>query len=118
MDEVWLEGVECRVHLGVPAQERKRRQKVLIDVGLETDCSKPAADDDFRLAVDYWAVEKAVRAEAEARERRLCETLAEQLAALVLRTQVRARAVTIRVHKKPFVMPKTREVVVIVRRAR
>lgn len=118
MDEVRLEGVECRVHLGVPAEERRRRQKVLVDVILETDCSKPAAADDFRLAVDYWAVEKAVRAEAEARERRLCETLAEQLAALVLKTQPRASAVTIRVHKKPFVMPKTRDVVVSIRRTR
>ena len=77
-----------------------------------------ATIDDFRLAVDYWAVEKLLRAEAEAGERALIETLAERLAAAVLRTQPLVAAATIRVRKMPAVMPKTREVVVEIRRTR
>ena len=117
-DAIWINGIECRCKVGVPASERARRQRILVDAGLEVDAAKPAARDDFRLAVDYWAVEKALRAEAESGERALIETLAERLAGVVLRTQPAAAAVTIRVHKTPAVMPKTREVVVQIRRSR
>jgi dihydroneopterin aldolase len=117
-DRVWLMGVACRCRVGVPAQERRKPQKVLVDVGLEVDAAKPAAADDFRSAVDYWAVEKEVRAVAESGERALVETLAESLAGRVLDTQPLAAAVTVRVHKTPAVMPKTREVVVEIRRER
>lgn len=115
-DMIWLNGVECRVKVGVPASERSRRQKILVDVGLETDIRPAAARDDFRLAPDYWAVEKLVRAEAEAGERALVETLAERLAAAVL-AKFRVPAVVVRVRKTPAVMPKTREVVVEIRRS-
>lgn len=118
MDRIWLEGVACRCRVGVPAAERRRAQKVLVDVGLEVDAQPAAAADDVRLAVDYWEVEKLVRAEAEAGERALVETLASQLARRVLESQPLATAVIVRVHKKPAVMPKTREIVVEVRRER
>jgi len=117
-DMIWLNGVECRVKVGVPSVERARRQTVRVDVGLEVDIRPAAARDDFRLAADYWAIEKLVRAEAEAGERALIETLAERLAAAVLRAKTPATAVTVRVRKTPAVMPKTREVVVEIRRTR
>lgn len=117
-DMVWLLGVECRCRLGVPAAERRRAQKVLVDVGLEVDAARAAARDDFREASDYQAVEKAVRAEAESGERALLETLAERIAAAVLRAQPRVGAVTVKARKTPAVMPRTREVVVEIRRER
>ena len=117
-DQVWLMGVECRCRVGVPAAERARRQKILLDVGLEVDATRASARDDFRQAVDYWAVEKTARAEAEGGERALVETLAERVAAAVLKSQPLAYAVTVRAHKTPAVMPKTREVFVEIRRGR
>lgn len=118
-DTVWLMGVECRCRVGVPAAERRRAQKITLDVGLELDAAPAAARDDFRLAADYQAVERAVRAEAETGERALIETLAERVAAAVLRSQPPlVRAAVVRVHKRPAVMPRTREVVVEIRRAR
>ena len=89
-----------------------------MDVGLEVDVARAAARDDFREAADYQAVEKAVRAEAETGERALLETLAEKVAAAVLRAQPRVGAVTVRARKTPAVMPKTGEVVVEIRRER
>ena len=117
-DRVWLKGVECRCRVGVPAAERARRQKILVDVCLEVDAARAAARDDFRAAADYQAVETVVRAEAEGRECALIETLAERLAAAVLRSQPLAAAVSVSVRKTPAVMPKTREVVVEIRRTR
>jgi dihydroneopterin aldolase len=117
-DMIWLHGVECRSRIGVPAAERSRRQKLLVDAGLEVDARPAAARDDFRRAVDYWAVEKLIRSTAEAGERCLIETLAARLSADILRAQPLVAAVTIRVHKTPAVMPRTREVVVEIRRTR
>jgi dihydroneopterin aldolase len=117
-DAVWLIAIECRCRVGVPQAERARRQKILIDVGLEVDAGAAAERDDFRLAADYWAVEKAVRAEAEAGERALIETLAERAAAAALRAAPAARAAIVRVRKTPAVMPRTREVYVEIRRER
>lgn len=115
-DTIWLHGVECRVRVGVPPAERVRRQRILVDVGLETDCRAAAERDDFRLAIDYGAVERLVRSTAEAGERALIETLAEHLAEAVLKAQPRTDAVVVRVRKTPAVMPKTREVAVDIRR--
>lgn len=115
---IWLHGIECRCRVGVPASERARRQRILVDVGLEVDVRPAAARDDFRLAADYWAVEKLVRSEAESKECALIETLAERLAAAVLRAKTPATAATVRVRKTPAVMPRTREVVVEIRRTR
>ena len=117
-DCVWLLGVACRCRVGVPAGERGRRQKVLLDLGLEVDVARAAARDDFREAADYQAVEKTARAEAESGSRSLLETLAERVAAAVLRAQPRVSAVTVRARKRPVVMPKTREVAVEIRRKR
>ncbi|MDE2509587.1 MAG: dihydroneopterin aldolase, partial [Elusimicrobia bacterium] len=86
-DRIRLLGVSCRCKVGVPPAERRRRQAILIDVALEVDAAAAAARDDFRRAVDYQAVEAAVRVEAESREYVLVETLAERAAAAVLRTQ-------------------------------
>jgi len=116
MDKIWLNGIECRVKIGVPQQERKKPQKILIDVGMDLDLAPCAKEDDFRLTVDYKAVEDAVRAAAESGERCLAESLAERVAALVLKLDRRIGAVEVAVHKKPAVMPKTREVVVQIRR--
>jgi 7,8-dihydroneopterin aldolase/epimerase/oxygenase len=118
VDKVWLYGVECKVRVGVPDAERRKPQKILIDVGLELDTSAAAASDDFQKTVDYWAIEKEVRGVAERGERRLVETLADQVARRVLSGDKKISAVTVHVHKKPAVMPKTRDVVVEIRRQR
>lgn len=118
MDFIRLEGVACRVRLGVPAAERAKRQTVLVDLALELDLRAAGRSDDFRNAADYWALEKAVRREAEGRERCLVEALAEDLAALALRLERRARSVRVRVLKRPAVMPRTRAVVVELERKR
>jgi len=115
-DRIWLYGIACRVRVGVPAAERRRRQLIFIDLGLESDVSRPAAKDDLWLAVDYQRVAAAVRLRAEAGERRLVETLAEQVAAEVLRSQKGVKAVSVRVEKKPRAMLGVRVVVEIFRK--
>src|SRR5437773_1167432 len=108
MDTIRLQGIQCRVRLGVPEKERRKPQKILIDLSLETDTAAAGKADDFRLAVDYWRVEQAVRQAAQAKEWRLIEALAESTAALVLAGEKQVRAVRVAVHKRPAVMLRTR----------
>ena len=118
MDHIWLKEIECRVRLGVPDSERRKPQRILVDVGLELDLRSAGQSDDFRATVDYWGVEKWVREVSQRGEFRLAEHLAETLAHAALTGDPRFRSVVVRVHKKPAVMPRTREVIVEVRRAR
>ena len=118
MDMIWLIGVECRVRLGVPDWERKKAQKIWLDIGLEVPLAEAGRSDDVRDTVDYWAIEKEARKIAESGEYRLAERLAWRVAEGVLRCDRRLRAVQITAHKRPKVMPKTREVLVTLSRRR
>jgi len=118
MDRIRLEGIECRARLGVPDLERRRPQKVLVDLELELDLRRAGRSDDFKDTADYWAIEKRVRGVAENGEFKLVERLAEEIAAVALRLDRRIRGVRVAVHKTPAVMPKTREVVIELTRRR
>ena len=117
-DRIHLEGVRCRARVGVPDWERKKSQPVELDVILELDLRAAARTDDVRRTVDYWAVEKAVRAAVEAGTFRLLERLADAAARAALAADRKARAVTVRASKRPAVMPKTGRVVVEIHRKR
>ncbi|HVA67267.1 MAG TPA: dihydroneopterin aldolase [Elusimicrobiota bacterium] len=117
-DKIWILGVRCRTRLGVPARERRRPQPIEIDAGLECDIRRAAKSDDFRRAIDYQKAEQLIRSLAEGRPRRLVETLAEEISQALLRLDARIAAASVRVHKRPAAMPKTREVCVEIRRAR
>jgi len=106
------------VKLGVPAWERRRRQKVRLDVSMELDLRRAAKSDSVKDTVDYWDVEKRARAAAESGEFRLAERLADRVAGIVLESDRRILAAIVAVHKRPAVMPRTQEAVVEIRRAR
>lgn len=118
MDRIRLEGVRCRCRVGVPAWERRRRQAIELDVELELDLRAAASADDVTKTADYWTVEKAVRDAVEGGEFKLLERLAEAAARAALAADPRPKAVVIRAMKRPAVMPRTRRVVVELRRAR
>ena len=112
MDRISINGIECKVRLGVPAWERKKPQKVLLDIELELPLAKAGVSDNVRDTVDYWAVEKLSRRVSQSGEYHLTERLAFAVGRAVLSCDRRIRKVLITVHKHPKVMPKTREVVV------
>lgn len=84
-DTLTIAGLSAECRLGVTEQERLRAQTVRIDLELSIDAAKAASRDDVRDAVDYAQLVGYVRGLAEERERRLIETLAEQIAAGVLK---------------------------------
>lgn len=118
MDRIILRGVACRCHIGVPEKERRRGQTILVDLSLDVDLRRAGASDALADAPDYYALEKRIRAFAEASRFKMIERLAEALAQEALAFDRRIRSVTIVVRKKPAAMPRTQEVAVEITRRR
>ena len=84
MDIVFIRGLQAATVIGVYDWERKVRQTVVLDLELATDNRQAAASDSIEDAVDYAAISARVQSFIEDSEFRLIETMAEQVAAIVL----------------------------------
>ena len=73
-DTIIIEALEVQFRVGVPDEERRHPQKLLISLYLEKDF-RPAADrDEVALTVDYDALTRQLIAWGEHREWKLIET--------------------------------------------
>ena len=115
---IQLNGVECRCKVGVPDWERRKRQKILIDLTVSTDLRTAARSDDPKDSPDYHGLEMAVRAAVEKTEFRLLERLAEAAADASLSFDSRIHGVAVSARKRPAVMKRTQEVVIRLSKAR
>ena len=115
MDVIAIRELEVHFHVGVPDAERARAQRLLLDVEMERDVSSAAAEDDLSQTVDYYAVSRRLLRLGEGRSWRLIETLAVEIADLILR-EFGVLRVTVEVRK--FILPEARHVSVRVTRSR
>lgn len=107
MDWVLIEELECRARVGVLEEERRTRQRLLIDLELGLDLRKAGKQDSVEETVDYAAAAQAVRRFVEAGTFRLVEAVAEGAAALLLERFPIKEA---RVRVRKFSVPGTRSV--------
>ena len=101
---VLVRGLEVWSRVGVPDQEREESQRLLVDVEVVPVTPFEALGDDIERAVDYDALARRVVELAGEGERRLIETLASDIAGLVLEDD-EVRRVTVRIRK--FILPQT-----------
>ncbi|MFK7975834.1 MAG: dihydroneopterin aldolase [Halioglobus sp.] len=85
MDSVYIQGLSVDTIIGVNDWERKNRQTIFIDVEMHTEADKAAVSDWIGYAVDYSAVSERIIEFTEASQYKLIETLAEQLARIIMR---------------------------------
>lgn len=83
-DIIFIEGLEIETIIGVYEQERDIKQKVVLDIEMTLPESDAASSDDLRHTVDYDAVSKLVTSYVIDTQYQLIESLAEQVASLVL----------------------------------
>ncbi len=114
-DTIEIADLEVFYRVGVPDAERAAPQRLLLTLEMERDFSGAAAEDDLRHTIDYHAVSRRLLALGDGRQWHLIETLAVEIADLVLREYGADR---VRVRVKKFVLPETRHVAVSVERAR
>jgi dihydroneopterin aldolase len=108
--------LEVWAHLGVPEAERADAQRLLVSIEMQVDSfARSAAADDVALTVDYFTVSQHVKAIAAERPRHLLETLAEEIAADLLK-HFPIPKLTLEIKK--FILPDARYVSVKIERSK
>lgn len=115
MDKITICDLEVFYQVGVTDQERARPQRLLITVELDCEFAGAAAQDDLGQTIDYFAVSQRLLRFGEGSQWQLIETLATDLAAMVLEN-FKPRAVTVGIKK--FAIPQARYVSVWLHRQR
>ena len=103
-DRILISDIETQCSIGVPDEERQTPQRLLISLELETDFTKASTEDNLKTTIDYHAVYLWVKEVCAERERKLIETLAEDIASSIL---AKFKVKCIRVEIKKFILPKT-----------
>ena len=114
MDVIIIEDLEVHYHVGVPDEERAQPQKLRLTLEVEHDFRGAVAADDVGATIDYDALTRRLLAFGDDCQWRLIETLASDIANMVL-DDFQARRVTVEVKK--FVIPQARHVAVRLVRA-
>lgn len=103
-DRIRIRGLSLSTRVGVPDRERAAPQTVAVDVEIVPAAGLTGLNDEIGRTVDYFEVAEALKRAASAGERRLIETLAEDLGRAVLGFEGVA-GVTVEVRK--FILPGT-----------
>ena len=114
-DQILISHLELSTRIGATETERSQPQRLLVSLVIEPSVGFSELRDRLARTVDYDAVAQAVKALAKSGERTLIETLAEEIAALVLR-RFAVNAVEIELRK--FFLPDTEFTGVRIRRER
>ena len=116
LDTVRIERLQLDCIIGINPWERLTKQRITIDIAMNTDLSASGKSDAIEDTINYRTVSKAVTAEVEASSYGLVEALAGRVAEICLEDE-RTQSVEVTV-RKPGAVRKASAVGVIVRRSR
>lgn len=98
-DKIKMNGMQFFGYHGVFPEENKLGQQFKVDLELHFPLQSAGQSDDLKDTVNYAEVYETVRFLVEETTFKLIETLAERIAAEVLRGYELIQEVTVRVHK-------------------
>lgn len=84
MDIIYLNDLKIETVIGIYDWERKIKQTVVLDLDMASDISKAASSESIEDTINYKAVSKRLIEFVEASEFQLVETLAEEVANIIL----------------------------------
>jgi len=108
-DIIQIQGLAVAVSVGISEQERASKQRLLIDVQMETQHAFDSVKENLSLTADYAVAVQKIQAYCSNVSSHLIETLASNIASLLLDEFPLKRA-TVRVRK--FILPETEFVAV------
>lgn len=109
MDTITIRELEVRYSVGVTDRERAQPQRLLLTIEMRHDFCRATTHDDLGETIDYFAVCQRLLGFGTGRSWRLIETLAVDIAAMVLK-EFGAASVAVEIQK--FIIPQTRYVAV------
>ncbi len=113
-DIVYIRDLEIETIIGIYDWEREIKQTVSIDLEMATDIRKAAENDDIDYALNYKSVGKHLIKFVEESEFQLVETMAEQIAQIVL-SEFAVNWLRLRV-SKPGALSGSRDVGLVIER--
>ncbi len=113
MNEIVIQGLSVECHVGVPDEERRHPQTLSITATLTPRVAFADLQDNIVQTADYDLAARRISAVAQARPRRLIETLAVELADMLL-AEFALTAAEVEIRK--FILPNTEYVAVRCRR--
>ena len=105
-------GLKVSSLIGVPDEERLMSQDLLIDVTIKPSNSLYELDDKIENTVDYFMVYELIKSISSSGERKLIETLAEEIINNI-KSKFTVEEVEVRIKK--FILPNTKFVSVILK---
>ncbi len=116
MDRMLIRDLEVDCIIGTKPEEREKKQKVVVNLELECDLSRPGETDHLGDTLNYRSLKKALVRHIESSQYMLIERLADRLAHLSLQNEmVKSVKVTV---DKPHALSKARSVAVEIARQR
>jgi len=116
MDRIFIRDLELRCIIGLYPRERRRKQKVIINIVMETDLRTAGKSDVLEDTVDYKAIKLEILDFVGKSRFQLIESLADGISAICLKDpRVQSATVTI---DKPGALRFTRSVAVEISRSR
>jgi dihydroneopterin aldolase len=114
-DTILISNLELSARIGITKEERANAQRLTVSLVLEPAGGLADLEDRIENTVDYASVCHAVRALAEASERNLVETLAGDIARMLLQDFPLLQAVDVELRK--YILQETEYVAVKIHRA-
>jgi dihydroneopterin aldolase len=84
MDKIFFNGMRFYAYHGVYPEENRLGQRFVVDLEIGLNLAPAGRNDDLAQTVNYAEVYEAVRLEVEEKQVRLLETLAENIAGMLL----------------------------------
>jgi dihydroneopterin aldolase len=109
MNEILIAGLRVKTRIGVPDEERLDEQELEFDLRIQPAMAFVEMQDRLEDTIDYAKVCERVAEIASAKPRKLIETLADEIAEMIL-NEFHARRVEVELRK--FILPQTRHVAV------
>ena len=114
-DQIFIRGQKVSCHIGVPDEERAELQELLIHTRFSSSIPSSSFSDRIDQTIDYHAVYLRIDEVAASKPRQLIETLAEDLASMIL-AEFQVAEVSIEIEK--FILPNTKCVGVAITRGK
>jgi len=113
-DKIFIQELEIPCIIGTLLRERKKKQKIVIDLEFSAPVRKAAKRDDLRDALNYQKIAGRATNFVSRSRFYLIETLAERLAEILLR-EFKLKSLTLRI-SKPKAIRNAKNVEVEIRR--
>jgi len=110
-DIIHIEQLELASRIGVPDEERAEPQRLTLSITMWPRIDFRRLEDEVANTIDYAAVCREVKELVSGRSDKLVETLAEAIAAKLLRSFPIQR---VRVELRKFILPDVKHVAVVI----